>query len=115
MNKGQAHSLKIKALEVAVIFSDEKRAYNNNNETFVLNEIIPLSENTACVVYEKTPSNKRVAFFFFYINMLNSIWFYYCPTDSHIIGMESFGKYKLDIERFNYQKNFEKITEGVIK
>jgi len=105
MEKNTATLLKDKALEVAGIYSNN----NYNKETFTIYEIIPLSESTACVVYEKTPGNKKVAFFFIYIN--DTFWFYYVPTDSHILGMASFGEYKLNLERENYNKNFE----GVLK
>ena len=105
MQKEVAKGLKDKAEEVAKIFSNPERYKNQRNEVFTLTEIIPLSENTASVIYTKD-TDKRVCFFFFYVDALNPFWWYFAPTDSHIIGMEAFGRIKTDIERSNYQYNF---------
>jgi hypothetical protein len=106
MRKELTKEINDEALKLAKIYSNKERHYNTN-EDFVLKEIIPLSETTACVIYNKSPSEKQVCFFFVYVNALNPFWYSFIPTDSHILGMEAFGKYKLDIERYNFQKNFE--------
>ena len=88
-------------------FSRQDREGNFNNESFKIKEIIPTSDLTATVIFEKT-SGKTAAFFFYYINRgASKGWKYFVPTDSHITGMRAFEYYKLNVERYNYKHNFE--------
>lgn len=104
MNKQVAKELKVFTDEVCNRYSKKDRANNFNNETFNVQEIIPTSDHTATVIYEKN-TGKRAAFFFYYITSFKK-WNYYVPTDSHINGMSAFANQKIEVERHNYKYNF---------
>jgi len=104
MNKQVAKELKVFTDVVCERYSKKDRANNFNNETFKVQEIIPTSDHTATVIYEKNTS-KRAAFFFYYIASFKK-WNYYVPTDSHINGMSAFANQKIEVERHNYKYNF---------
>jgi hypothetical protein len=106
MNKQIAIELKQESEIVAKKFSSMNREGNFNEETFQVDEVIPMSDHTASVIFKKN-TGKLAAAFFYYINKgYSKGWKYYFPTDSHIIGMMSFNLSKLDVERKNYDKNF---------
>jgi|TARA_R110002096_G_scaffold373921_2_gene567477 hypothetical protein len=104
MNKQVAKELKIFTDVVCERYSKKDRTNNFNNETFEVQEIIPTSDHTATVIYEKN-TGKRAAFFFYYIASFKK-WNYYVPTDSHINGMSAFANQKIEVERHNYKYNF---------
>ena len=104
MNKQVAKELKIFTDVVCERYSKKDRTNNFNNETFKVQEIIPTSDHTATVIYEKN-TGKRAAFFFYYIASFKK-WNYYVPTDSHINGMSAFANQKIEVERHNYKYNF---------
>lgn len=104
MNKQVAEELKIFSDQVCKRYSQKDRANNYNNETFTVQEIIPTSDHTATVIYEKN-TGKRAAFFFYYIQPFKK-WNYFVPTDSHINGMSCFANQKIEVERHNYKFNF---------
>jgi len=104
MNKQVAKELKMFADDVCSRYSKKDRANNFNNETFSVQEIIPTSDHTATVVYEKN-TGKRAAFFFYYIQSFKK-WNYFVPTDSHINGMSCFANQKIEVERHSYKYNF---------
>ncbi len=104
MNKQIAKELKTFTEDVCNRYSNKNRANNFNNETFKVQEIIPTSDHTATVIYEKN-TGKRAAFFFYYIPAFKK-WNYFVPTDSHINGMSSFANQKIEVERHNYKYNF---------
>ena len=101
MNKQVAKELKVFTDEVCNRYSKKDRANNFNNETFSVQEIIPTSDHTATVIYEKN-TGKRAAFFFYYIQSFKK-WNYFVPTDSHINGMSCFANQKIEVERHNYK------------
>jgi hypothetical protein len=105
MNKHIAKELKGFTDEVCNRYSNKNRANNFNNETFEVQEIIPTSDHTATVIYEKN-TGKRAAFFFYYIPAFKK-WNYFVPTDSHINGMSCFANQKIEVERHNYKYNFK--------
>jgi len=106
MNKQLVKDLTEFANQVAKRFSYKDRDGNQSGEDFKVVEVIPMSEHAATVIYEKT-TGKQAAFFFYYINRGKAKgWKYFVPTDSHILGMQSFSHYKLEVERFNYKHNF---------
>ena len=106
MNKQLVKDLTEFAEQVAKRYSQTEREGNVNNEQFAIVEVIPMSEHAATVIYEKT-TGKQAAFFFYYINRGKAKgWKYFVPTDSHILGMQSFSHYKLEVERHNYKHNF---------
>ena len=106
MNKRVAQKLKEFTDIVCERYSDKSRAKNHNNETFSIQEIIPTSDHTATVIYEKN-TGKRASFFFYYIASFDK-WCYFVPTDSHINGMSCFANQKIEVERHNYKHNFDK-------
>lgn len=87
-------------------FSHQDREMNFTNESFKIYKIIPTSDHTASVVFEKTSGKKGVAFFYYIPNGMSKGWKYFFPTDSHITGMRAFEFHKLNAEEFNYDKNF---------
>ena len=78
MNKQIAQELKIFTEVVCKRYSFKDRENNFNNETFKIQEIIPTSDHTATVIYEKN-TLKRAACF---------------PNQ------------KIEVERHNYKHNF---------
>ena len=110
MNKILVKELNILAHEVAKRFSKTDREGNTSKESFLVSEIIPMTDHTATIIYEKSNSKKengkKAAFFFYYINRGTSKgWHYFVPTDSHVLGMGAFNHYKLLIERYNFKFN----------
>jgi len=105
MNKSIAKELKIAAEDVAKKFSILDREQNFNNETFEVNEVIPMSDHTAAVYFKKNTGKIGVAFFYYIPKGMSKGWRYFFPTDSHLNGMGSFHFYKLQAERINYKKN----------
>lgn len=106
MNKQIAKELKHYAHKVAQNFSKTDREGNFNAEQFKVAEVIPTSDTTAAVIYEKN-TGKKAAFFFYYIARGSSKgWHYFVPTDAHIVGMMAFQFYKLELERNNFSFNF---------
>ena len=63
MNKLIAKELKQFAEVVCDRYSQKNRSKNFNNETFNIQEIIPTSDHTATIIYEKN-TGKRAAFFY---------------------------------------------------
>lgn len=107
MNKSIAQELDEYVQTIADRYSQKDRAGNFNNETFELDEIIPMTDVTATVIFKKN-TGKQAAFFFYYINRGRSKgWKYFVPTDAHILGMTAFNHYKLEVERNNYKHNFQ--------
>ena len=104
MNKQVAIKLKSFTQQVCDRYSKKHRANNFNKETFIVQEIIPTSDHTATVIFEKN-TKKRAAFFFYYIPAYDK-WNYFVPTDSHINGMSCFANQKIEVERHNYKHNF---------
>lgn len=68
MKKETARELNEFAKEVAQRFSKTNREQNWQNETFTIKEIIPTSDQTACVIFKKD-SGKLAAFFFITFQM----------------------------------------------
>jgi hypothetical protein len=106
MNKEVAKELDKFTKELEKRYSYKDRANNFNNETFKTQEIIPTSDHTATVIFEKN-TGKRAAFFMYYIGPTNKKkWNYFVPTDSHINGMSAFANQKIEVERHNFKYNF---------
>lgn len=102
MNKQVFLNLESNAKSVAEKFSNKNREYNHNNETFQVESIYPMSDNTATVIFKKN-TGKRAAAFFYHIR--NKYWQYFFPKDDHILGMMTFNYYKQQIEDHNRQYN----------
>ena len=87
-------------------FSKKERVGNINNETFFIKEVIPTSDHSATVIYEKN-TGKVAAFFFYYILRGRSKgWKYFVPTNTHILGFRAFEFYYTQVEKDNFDKNF---------
>ncbi len=107
MNKELVIELKDFATEIGKLYSIKDREQNFNNEIFTVHEIIPMSDHTAAVIYNKD-TGKRAVFFFYYINNGKSRgWKYFVPTDSHILGFMQFHEHKSVVEKYNYEYNFK--------
>jgi len=104
MKKHFAIELEKEAQRTAKFYSSPDRERNVNSEIFEVNQIIPLSEKTATVIFLKNNGKKAVAFFFF----KKDRWDYFFPTDSHTIGMQAFPAYLRKIELENWKHNFKK-------
>lgn len=110
MNKTIAQELDAYVQTIADRYSQKNREGNFNNESFALDEIIPMTDVTATVIFKKN-TGKQAAFFFYYISRGRSKgWKYFVPTDAHILGMTAFNHYKLEVERNNYKHNFNYAT-----
>lgn len=106
MNKCTAVELRGIANHVAEMFSKKDREGNYNGEQFVVLHIFPMTDTTATVIMEKS-SGKQAAFFFYYIGRgASKGWKYFVPKDSHILGMQTFNQYKVEVEHYNYKHNF---------
>lgn len=103
MRKDIAKSLLERAKECARVFSDKNRVRNYGGETSEVDDILPLSETTACVVFKKSSEKKSCCFFYL---RGDGQWVYFFPSDSHILGMSLFSKHKEQIEGYNFTKNF---------
>lgn len=104
MKKELAISLKEQANIIAERFSNPDRQANYNNETFAVNHIKVLSEDSAAVIFKKS-SNKYGVMFFYYMHVFKK-WYSFFPTDSHIMGMAKFGDVKDKYEELNFEHNF---------
>lgn len=104
MRKELAVSLKSEAERMAQNFSNPDRMKNHNNETFEVNHIHVMSEDTAAVIFKK--NTKKYAVMFFYYMHPYKKWYGFFPTDSHIMGMDRFGDIKAKYEEVNFASNF---------
>jgi len=101
MRKELALSLNEKTAEVSRVFSNPKREYNTNGETFDHQKTIVLSEKTALASYLKE-SGKLALVFFYYVK---DRWFYFFPTESHVVGMSKVSDYLHKVEQSNFKQN----------
>lgn len=100
MNQEFRIEIEKKAAEVAVKYSSPARECNKNQETFSVNEVIPLSETTAAVLFLKNTGKLGMAFFY---RIYGGYWQYFFPTDSHLLGMAQAGNIKAEAERHNHR------------
>jgi len=102
MNNNVKKLLFLKAGEVANNFSNPDREFNFNKEVFSTHRIVPTSENTAVVFFKKSPSLKLALFFFYYVSMGGGKWFYFCPSDGHILGLQRLSSFYFSVEEKNF-------------
>tara|TARA_R100000664_G_scaffold2996_1_gene7059 strand:- start:34242 stop:34562 length:321 start_codon:yes stop_codon:yes gene_type:complete len=105
VKKELAVKLYDKANEVAFHFSNPDREFNTTKESFTVRKIIPLSDLTATVQFEKSSGKIGLAFFY-WIKSSGGYWQYFFPTDSHIIGMNRMKDMLHNVEQHNFDKNF---------
>lgn len=108
MNKDLATKLKTFSLVIAGRFSRPDREKNPTHGVFTVDHIFPLSDSTAAITFTKNTDKKAVAFCY----AVKGQWYYFFPTDSHLVGMEAIGRYKLDLENFNFPFNFVQREPG---
>lgn len=94
------------------MFSSKARGGNVNGETFTIAQIRPLSDLTACVIFDKQPGGKKAVAWFYYIaSRAKPRWEYFFVSYSHLVGLERV-KYILEgIEVHNYELNFSEESE----
>tara|TARA_R100001224_G_scaffold40055_1_gene22903 strand:- start:311 stop:643 length:333 start_codon:yes stop_codon:yes gene_type:complete len=110
MNKERAKDLKEFATTIAERFSNFSRSGNQNNETFLVDEVIPISDDSAVINFKKSSGKLAVAFCYYINRGRSKGWKYFFPTDSHLHGFYAFQYYKLEAERKNYKHNFKEQT-----
>lgn len=94
-------SLRAYAENLAGILSDPKMNKENKaGETFYIETVQPLSEDTAGIIYRKEPSKLKAAVFVFHAG---GQWWRCTATDSHVTGMLLFPFIKVKVERMNYE------------
>ena len=76
MKKEIAKTLKDFTDVVCKRYSNKERVNNFNNETFKVQEIIPTSDHTATVIYEKNTFKRAAFFFIIYHDKKNGIILY---------------------------------------
>lgn len=108
MNKERAKELNVFCITIAERFSNKTRSGNINNETFSVDEVIPTSDDSAIINFKKNTGKLAVAFAYYINRGRSKGWKYFFPTDAHVVGMNAMSYYKLQAERKNYKKNFEK-------
>lgn len=90
-----------KANEVADIFSNPNREFNYSKETFRVEKIHPLSENTACVIFIKSSGKKALAFFY-WLESRGGYWEFFFIKDSHLLGFGKVGELLQKVEEHNF-------------
>jgi hypothetical protein len=89
-------------------FRVQDREGNFNKETFaVIAKSFQCQTRQRHLVRFKKDTGKKAAFFCYYISKgMSAGWKYFVPTDAHILGMASFGYYKLEVERAKLCRQF---------
>ena len=106
MQKTIAKELQQFAEEIAARYSRTDREGNVNNESFKVQDVIPMSDHTAVINFVKSTGKIGVAFCYYINRGASKGWKYFFPTDSHVSGLQAFFIYKVEAERNNYDKNF---------
>jgi hypothetical protein len=105
VKKNIACKLLSAANKTAEDFSRTDREFNYSNESFKVGEIIPLSESTAAVIFDKTGGKKALAFYY-YLNSQQGHWRYFFITDSHLLGLRKLEGILENVEKHNFSLNF---------
>jgi hypothetical protein len=104
MRVDMARQLKGKAASVAKTFSDKTRGGNHAGETFNVERIDILSETTAVVTFNKEPTKKKAAAFFYFIaSHKQPRWEYFFVTYNHLAGLERIKDVLYEIEQHNFK------------
>lgn len=112
MKRELAIELRKEAKELAAFHSLPERKKMFTNEDWGLEQIYPLSDETAAVVFLKSGGKKAVAFYYLDGITGKKRWKHFFPSDAHLLGMEAFSKYKFEIEHSNFGFNFVKKNGG---
>jgi hypothetical protein len=100
-------SLLKEADEIALRYSNLDRSKNFNGESFVVDKIFIESEYIASVVFQKSSGKKALALFYFVKNDFNR-WYYFFPSDSHLLGLRRVEDRKCEVENFNLNVGVKK-------
>ena len=109
MDKQVAISLQKEAEFTAKKFSNSDRDNNFNGERFWIDEIIPLSAQSAIVVYEKTTGKKALAHFIHIRKQKRRM--YYFMGAAHFLNLHLLTEKYADIEKHNFKLNFDHIPK----
>jgi hypothetical protein len=112
MDKAVAQQLRQKAEEVARNFSSPRRILNYTAEKFEVDEIIPLSAQAACVVFNKNTGKKAVAHFIYVRRPENPYWTYYFLGAAHLINLDKIPDIYWEVEKHNFPLNFPEVKFG---
>ena len=107
MRKDVAISLKQKAEQIAVRFSNTDRTNNYNNESFKVVDIMPISAQGAYVIYEKSTGKKAIAHFIHVDHPKNPFWQYYMIGSQHLLNLNVLTEKYLEVEQHNFPFNFD--------
>ena len=107
MRKDVAISLKQKAEQIAVRFSNTDRTNNYNNESFKVVDIMPISAQGAYVIYEKSTGKKAIAHFIHVDHPKNPFWQYYMIGSQHLLNLNVLTEKYLEVEQHNFKFNFD--------
>ena len=88
MQADRKRKLRAKADEVARNFSRTDREKNYAKETFHVRKMYVLSEVSACVVYDKTPTNMVAVAFFYWLNQGPGRWESFFVTYQHLQNLD---------------------------
>jgi hypothetical protein len=97
VRKGLQKSLLSEVNRLAQVYS--KRL---TSETFKVHRILPMSEDTAAVIFEKD-TGKRALCWMYYLHAADYGWQHIFLTDSHLLGMRGLEQMKQLIERHNME------------
>lgn len=111
MTKEDLKALKLKALECAETFSNPDRSRNFANETFILSKIVPLSDVTAAVIFNKEPTGKKALAHFYLVGGSTGGWRYYFVTYQHLCGLDRLLSILQRVEEHNNVIGLEEILK----
>ena len=100
-------ALREKVNKVAADFSRPDRDKNYSNEIFHLRKIYTLSEVSACVVFDKKPTNLVAVAFFYHLNQGAGRWEYYFVSYQHLQNIDRV----LDLLYKAEQHNFSAVPD----
>lgn len=109
MQKSKAEQLRKYAEDVAGYLSRPDRARNYTEETFAVDDIMPLSDDSAAVIFLKSSGKKALMYCYWYHS--SGSWRNFIPTDSHILGMNQLAELKRVVEAENWKHNFVEVSE----
>tara|TARA_Y100000401_G_C8293579_1_gene210103 strand:- start:21 stop:347 length:327 start_codon:yes stop_codon:yes gene_type:complete len=107
MRKDVAKALYEKANEIAFRYSKHDRANNFNNESFSVEEIIPISAQGAMVVFSKSTGKKALAHFIHVDHPKRPFWQYYIMGSQHFINLHMLTEKYAEVEKHNFKLNFQ--------
>lgn len=93
--------LEIRAKWLAEDLSKE-RPNNPSTIPFRIDDIIPLSAETAAVYFVQDPSGLKTLALMYWIAPTHN-WLHVILTDSHLLGMSKIDDLKCEVERYNFE------------